>query len=597
MPHTPLQQKDGMGLDLTTPPTSLDSSEGKLKYVTERTYATPSRAEDSDDERISEKYTQTSDIFQFGIRKLDHMLKSITRDDTTGSPSSLPCDTSVPSDRMGSEASNSSSKPSKTHMEINASTVDLGFSKGSKSEHGPPATVSQQGPHQDKRNHHTLQGSVLFKTVLRDGDGVEVESIFSAIARRSKTGVSHNTSRNSDQEKHQIRTAAAPQIKTEAAFEIKTEAAPKIKTEASGLVATSKASQKIPHACMKYWTLLEQILSFEITARLARNYDRCVATQGKGSAMNQCSTPRKLVAEAVKAAVDAFRECVDRSGYINLPRYIERLVRTVMCPLHQTVALRSSTANPRMKQLRELIDTLPLLSKNIVTVFANWLQAISNTNIPISLLKAKLKEPSPSRLSKSAPYHRKKTERPSIAEALEEKVNEPLTEKDKKDGFVYMFWDQQTFGMVKIGRTGDLEKRLKQWDAQCKIPHRYHRSSQDGKHLTIHHCQRIERLMHIELREYRKKRACGGCGKTHIEWFDISAEKAKKVYQKWQDWIMQKPYAQNDAGSWVVRPDMLHTVSQVCTPVLFPETTIKRTRPRKSLPKSPARKRTSRAAR
>lgn len=146
---------------------------------------------------------------------------------------------------------------------------------------------------------------------------------------------------------------------------------------------------------------------------------------------------------------------------------------------------------------------------------------------------------------------------------------------------MYMFWDQQHFGITKIGRTIDLEKRLEQWNSQCKIKHHYHQSSRDGKPPRIPHVQRIERLMHIELCNYRKKRGCGGCGKNHIEWFDIGEVKAREVFQKWRDWINQKPYALDDSGDWAVRPEMLDSLSEVCEPVGFPDAHVKRPQPRR----------------
>ncbi|KAF3033867.1 hypothetical protein E8E12_000110 [Didymella heteroderae] len=172
---------------------------------------------------------------------------------------------------------------------------------------------------------------------------------------------------------------------------------------------------------------------------------------------------------------------------------------------------------------------------------------------------------------KFAPYQTEPSSIRSIAEALFAKASKALSAWDRKDGYIYMFWDQQHFGMVKVGRTADREQRLKQWNSQCKITHHYHRILKDTSSSRIPHVQRIEKLLHIELGNYRKKRTCDGCGRTHIEWFDISAEKARQVYQKWEDWIVQRPYAQDKAGNWVIRPEMLGSLSEVCKPVVFSE--------------------------
>lgn len=355
---------------------------------------------------------------------------------------------------------------------------------------------------------------------------------------------------------------------------------------------TLEAFQRVPRECKGNWKLLELIIPFEINNRLIDGPDMCVATMGtRVEEMTRCSKKRHPRLNAVKFTVDAVRSCASSCDYSSLPNHVERLIQDVMCPLHQTVSLRRNTKSPRMDALRKLINGLPQCQESMVLIIKKWLQAIIKITTPVSLqpigpgISSPSPSPSPSPLSltKFTPYHAKSNNGGEVSQALAAKACKPLTKADRKDGFIYMFWDQQTFGMIKIGRTIDLVQRLKQWNAQCKTTHHYHRTPQDGEPLKIPHVKRIEALMHIELSDYRKKRVCDGCGRTHIEWFDISAEKARKVYQKWQDWIMQKPYAQDIAGNWVVRPEMLGSLSQVCRPVVFPEAA-KVVRPRLSVP-------------
>jgi predicted Fe-S protein YdhL (DUF1289 family) len=311
--------------------------------------------------------------------------------------------------------------------------------------------------------------------------------------------------------------------------------------------------------------------------------------------MERCSKERHPRLNALKITVDAFRICVSSCDYSSLPTHVGRLIQDVMCPYHQTVSLRRNTTSHRMDALRKLINDLPRCQKSMVLLFATWLQAIAKIDTPASLQVVDPRTPSPLPLTKSTPYHAKSSNECEVSRALSAKVRKSLTDEDRKDGFIYMFWDQKTFGMIKIGRTIDLEQRLKQWNDKCRTTHHYHRTSQDGESLKIPHVQRIEKLMHIELGNYRKKRICNGCGRTHIEWFDISAEKAKEVYQKWEDWIMQKPYAQDVAGNWVVRPEMLESLSQVCKPVVFSQP-VKIVRPRPSLPRTRSKPRRSLAS-
>lgn len=358
-----------------------------------------------------------------------------------------------------------------------------------------------------------------------------------------------------------------------------------VKTE-----TTWQALPEIPDGFKGKWKLLEQMLSFEINARLTDSPNTCVSTlfsraKGMAGVMKRCSRKRHHRLNASKVIVDAIRNCIGSRDYASIPDHVENIIQDVMCPYHQETLLRKDTANPRIKALGKLIDDLPRCQETMDLIFEKWLHAIVeiDTPAPAPLQLPDAGIPSPLSLTKTTPYHAKLSDDCEVFRALTAQVHKSLTKADRKYGFIYMFWDQRTFGMIKIGRTIDLKQRLEEWNTQCKTTHDYHRTFEDGEPLNIPHVQRIEKLMHIELGNYRKKRICDGCNRKHIEWFDISAEKAKKVYQKLQDWIIQKPYAEDGGGNWVIRPEMLESLSQVCKPVVFSEP-IRVVRPRSSLP-------------
>ena len=122
--------------------------------------------------------------------------------------------------------------------------------------------------------------------------------------------------------------------------------------------------------------------------------------------------------------------------------------------------------------------------------------------------------------------------------------------------------------MLKIGRTNDLERRLKEWNQDCGRTHAYHPAIVRGELPEIPHVSRVERLIHLELKDCRKQRFCANCNKNHQEWFKVAYALALEVFQKWQKWIVQKPYALDArTGEWVLRPEMMDTLSQVCQPV------------------------------
>lgn len=339
------------------------------------------------------------------------------------------------------------------------------------------------------------------------------------------------------------------------------------------------------------WKLLEQMLPRGINARLTDRPNTCVSTifsQKKGMAgkMKRCSREHHHRINALKVVVDAIRSCIGSRDYTRIPDHIENIIQAVMCIHHQETLLRKNTANSRIKALGKLIDDLPRCQPKLADMFEEWLRVIVEIGTPgpapLQLRDARIASPLP--MTKTTPYHARLSDDCELTRALTVQVHKPLKKEDRKYGFIYMFWDQQTFGMIKIGRTVNLEQRLKNWNTQCKTTHQYHQTLKDGEPLEIPHVQRIEKLMHIELGNYRRKRICDGCSQKHIEWFDISAEKAKEVYQKWQDWIIQKPYAEDGGGNWVIRPEMLDSLSQVCRPVVFSESK-KVPRPRTSRPR------------
>jgi predicted GIY-YIG superfamily endonuclease len=147
---------------------------------------------------------------------------------------------------------------------------------------------------------------------------------------------------------------------------------------------------------------------------------------------------------------------------------------------------------------------------------------------------------------------------------------EPLLPSDRKQGYIYIFWDEVNFGKLKIGRTNNLERRLHAWNRKCRRKHSYH--SNDVSLVEIAPVRRIEDLIHIELQECRKRRMCKSCSETHKEWFDVDQKHAVRVLKKWQEWGLRRPYALDpSSGKWMIRPEMEDIISSFCEPVIREE--------------------------
>lgn len=149
--------------------------------------------------------------------------------------------------------------------------------------------------------------------------------------------------------------------------------------------------------------------------------------------------------------------------------------------------------------------------------------------------------------------------------ALRQAVEANLTEIDLKLGCIYIFWLKgMSFGHLKIGRSNDPKRRIQEWNKKCKADHVLVEDM-----IKIPHVSRIEKLIHLELKDLRKSMKCAGCGRNHCEWFEISESNARRVLKKWQDWIKQHPYEKDHTGNWTLKPSLRTTVADICQPLLL----------------------------
>ncbi|OAQ99782.1 hypothetical protein LLEC1_07709 [Akanthomyces lecanii] len=59
------------------------------------------------------------------------------------------------------------------------------------------------------------------------------------------------------------------------------------------------------------------------------------------------------------------------------------------------------------------------------------------------------------------------------------------------------------------------------------------------------------RLVHAELMEHRVRLYCERCGKQHVEWFEVPAEDAVRVVEKWSRWMRTTPYVKRETRKGV----------------------------------------------
>lgn len=134
---------------------------------------------------------------------------------------------------------------------------------------------------------------------------------------------------------------------------------------------------------------------------------------------------------------------------------------------------------------------------------------------------------------------------PQINKKIKALLERPLSDDEKKtlgrEGFIYIytFTDaaRDTKPILKIGYTQDLKERMARWQRQCGY-------KPDGRNSTAAILyKRVERLVHAQLaNDRRREAACEGCGKSHIEFFDVRLCEANRVIGLWVEWMWFMPY-------------------------------------------------------
>jgi hypothetical protein len=356
--------------------------------------------------------------------------------------------------------------------------------------------------------------------------------------------------------------------------------------------ATSIVNARTPKAQLARSTLpslLEHILPLNIRSRLSTSPQVCVGSAVKDPS-ERCSYKTRGSMSSANTYFQKIAICSKNKDYQPMLGYIESLVQVTMCGRHQNVALLQPKAEARILQLHRLLANIISMPDEDRSKIDEWLNVVSDPKAStehilwLSAPPMAGKDASATRQSRHEsnpalpkvqnpyslgfmPFQEKRTVLLSVMDALQEEIRRPLGKGDYKEGFIYIFWDNRHFGKLKIGLTNNLERRLKEWDRKCKRKHSYHPNSGNGL-VTIPHVLRVEKLIHTELKEFRRKRRCEGCGQTHKEWFDIEEAHAVKVARKWQEWFMRKPYTFDEgAQEWVLKQEMADELDQICEPL------------------------------
>ncbi|PYH83271.1 DUF1766-domain-containing protein [Aspergillus uvarum CBS 121591] len=140
----------------------------------------------------------------------------------------------------------------------------------------------------------------------------------------------------------------------------------------------------------------------------------------------------------------------------------------------------------------------------------------------------------------TSPFHLLATGRPSIDDGwmpAKAHLKSPGS-RNTRPGYIYAYTVAGNERYVKIGYTcNTISQRHEEWTFSCnrEVISLYPAASAVAR--RVESPQLVESLCHAELRAHRIRIYCGACQKQHVEWFDVTSDRATIVIEKWSQWM------------------------------------------------------------
>ncbi|KAJ5101072.1 hypothetical protein N7456_007124 [Penicillium angulare] len=318
-----------------------------------------------------------------------------------------------------------------------------------------------------------------------------------------------------------------------------------------------------------------RIIPLEIPARLFDDNSKCPAWKiGDRRCGNRRSVGSILHIIAELESVDM----------IDILHQIKRLVEMTMCGAHQRVALKELQARkPEFDKFDklELDQLIQQSSESQLLAFISWICSLSD-QAGLWRDQEILSSTSPRLNSRSADINPIQGFKPfgfrplsgTLADNIKNLLHTNLKPREcDKKGFIYIFWHQGNFGFLKIGLSGHVDRRFKEWAKQCKkkVGEYYPKRENTEISKEIPHIYRVEALVHLELIQHRRiETKCHGCAKSHNEWFEVSLDSAIDVVRKWSTWMQTEPYERRIVAGkeqFVLKSPDCSLVNSLCQPL------------------------------
>lgn len=332
---------------------------------------------------------------------------------------------------------------------------------------------------------------------------------------------------------------------------------------------------------------LFQIIPLEVLQHIMENDSQCPAWTKNAQ--------RCLIKHHAKPITSLVLDLTNGGASALLPA-IQRLIELIFCSVHRRTASKKiegwkadlqkiscfhgfqTALSSRSPRLSALASWVYLLREEALSKDSQGSSAPANPQMRSPTLMSIINP-----IQEFKPYSAKNSTR-NLSEELVRLLLKPLQPSDlKHEGSIYVFWQQPNFGHLKIGRSGDVRRRLKEWFKQCKkdISIHFPDSGNDGHDdlldlAKVPHICRVEALVHMELMEYRRIEVkCPGCSKTHKEWFEISPDSAVQVVRKWMAWMRTQPYTKRVVGGqeqWLLKGEEMERLTELSQPSILSPT-------------------------
>ena len=289
---------------------------------------------------------------------------------------------------------------------------------------------------------------------------------------------------------------------------------------------------------------IEKLLTKLAEMNLDNNRKRCRVKLLKLTDMAVCTCQRKKVQEEVRLLVPS-RPLKDSAGRSASPTIKEDATKAKLEELPAQIIIRDKRRTTGGRKAQAVVSSVTLSTSNITFRFAKSPKSASSY--------------SPNYL----PYRTEVFRKSDVSKWVMQQAEKPLTRRELDPGYLYVYWNQASFGVYKIGYSRDVDERLRSWEGQCKhIAEEQYRSP-----YKVRNVRRLERLVHAELKKYRvQEHSCHGCSKTHREWFKgVAFETILESIESWTEWIMKEdgPYEEVD-GEWLLKEDAEMELQQLC---------------------------------